>query len=114
MAVWVLEHAFRIIDILNEDRKCELLERLGIDKEEITRWEKITQRIFVPIIDDNIIDQFEGFNRLNRAVSWNHFRKALMSDISDIQGGTTPEGIHLGAMAGTVERLLFPSHVALF
>jgi alpha,alpha-trehalase len=27
----------------------------------------------------------------------------LESDISDVQGGTTTEGIHLGAMAGTVD-----------
>ncbi len=26
-----------------------------------------------------------------------------MSDLKDVQGGTTPEGIHLGAMAGTVD-----------
>jgi alpha,alpha-trehalase len=31
------------------------------------------------------------------------FTRALESDIADIQGGTTPEGIHLGAMAGTVD-----------
>jgi alpha,alpha-trehalase len=31
--------------------------------------------------------------------------KALESDITDIQGGTTHEGIHLGAMAGTVDIL---------
>jgi trehalose/maltose hydrolase-like predicted phosphorylase len=31
------------------------------------------------------------------------FSEALESDISDIQGGTTAEGIHLGAMAGTVD-----------
>jgi alpha,alpha-trehalase len=31
------------------------------------------------------------------------FAEALESDIADIQGGTTPEGIHLGAMAGTVD-----------
>ena len=30
------------------------------------------------------------------------FLAALASDIDDIQGGTTAEGIHLGAMAGTV------------
>ncbi|MDN2565552.1 beta-phosphoglucomutase family hydrolase [Aquibium sp. A9E412] len=29
--------------------------------------------------------------------------EALESDLSDIQGGTTAEGIHLGAMAGTVD-----------
>jgi trehalose/maltose hydrolase-like predicted phosphorylase len=31
------------------------------------------------------------------------FKQALQSDINDIQGGTTAEGIHLGAMAGTVD-----------
>ncbi|MFW6330935.1 MAG: glycosyl hydrolase family 65 protein, partial [Gemmatimonadota bacterium] len=43
--------------------------------------------------------------RANREKSWHFFRRALESDISDIQGGTTPEGIHLGAMTGTVDLL---------
>jgi alpha,alpha-trehalase len=43
--------------------------------------------------------------RANREKSWQFFRRALESDISDIQGGTTPEGIHLGAMTGTVDLL---------
>lgn len=41
--------------------------------------------------------------RTDRKQSWSVFRAALMSDLSDIQGGTTKEGIHLGAMAGTVD-----------
>ncbi len=45
----------------------------------------------------NLIDREEG-GRL--------FNEALRSDIEDIQGGTTAEGIHLGAMAGTVEIVL--------
>jgi alpha,alpha-trehalase len=44
-------------------------------------------------------------SRSKRARSWNLFKKALESDISDIQGGTTPEGIHLGAMAGCVNMI---------
>jgi trehalose/maltose hydrolase-like predicted phosphorylase len=32
-----------------------------------------------------------------------YFAEALQSDVSDIQQGTTAEGIHLGAMAGTVD-----------
>ncbi len=43
--------------------------------------------------------------RSDRAGSWRLFQEALESDIADIQGGTTPEGIHLGAMAGTVDLL---------
>jgi len=42
-------------------------------------------------------------SRSDRAGSWKLFSEALKSDIEDIQGGTTPEGIHLGAMAGTVD-----------
>jgi alpha,alpha-trehalase len=41
--------------------------------------------------------------RSDRARSFELFREALESDISDVQGGTTAEGIHLGAMAGTVD-----------
>ena len=41
--------------------------------------------------------------RSQRATSWPLFRQALRADIEDVQGGTTPEGIHLGAMAGTVD-----------
>jgi alpha,alpha-trehalase len=41
--------------------------------------------------------------RSDRALSWELFMQALESDVSDVQGGTTPEGIHLGAMAGTVD-----------
>jgi alpha,alpha-trehalase len=41
--------------------------------------------------------------RTDRRRSWDLFLEALESDVGDIQGGTTPEGIHLGAMAGTVD-----------
>ena len=41
--------------------------------------------------------------RSDRKRSWEFFKGALLSDVTDIQGGTTPEGIHLGAMAGTVD-----------
>ncbi len=43
------------------------------------------------------------YARSDRHRSWDNFKEALMSDINDVQGGTTPEGIHLGAMAGTVD-----------
>lgn len=44
-------------------------------------------------------------SRSCRRGSWAVFKRALESDISDIQGGTTAEGVHLGAMAGTVDLL---------
>jgi trehalose/maltose hydrolase-like predicted phosphorylase len=35
--------------------------------------------------------------------SWEMFITALESDVGDIQGGTTQEGIHMGVMAGTLD-----------
>jgi trehalose/maltose hydrolase-like predicted phosphorylase len=41
--------------------------------------------------------------RSDRGESWRFFVDALGSDVHDVQGGTTAEGIHLGAMAGTAD-----------
>jgi alpha,alpha-trehalase len=41
--------------------------------------------------------------RVDRKESWRLFEQAVTSDLIDIQGGTTREGIHTGAMAGTVD-----------
>jgi len=38
--------------------------------------------------------------------AWQFLRQALEGDIADVQGGSTAEGIHLGAMAGTVDLVL--------
>ncbi len=38
-------------------------------------------------------------------LAWQLFEEALESDVADVQGGTTQEGIHLGAMVGTVDLL---------
>jgi trehalose/maltose hydrolase-like predicted phosphorylase len=35
--------------------------------------------------------------------AWERFQSALDSDIADVQGGTTQEGIHMGVMAGTLD-----------
>ncbi|MEU1662166.1 glycosyl hydrolase family 65 protein [Streptomyces sparsogenes] len=41
--------------------------------------------------------------RVRRADAWRFCQEVLTGDIADVQGGTTGEGIHLGAMAGTLD-----------
>nr|BFD81795.1 glycosyl hydrolase family 65 protein [Streptomyces sp. Xyl84] len=41
--------------------------------------------------------------RARRAEAWTFVQEALRGDIADVQGGTTGEGVHLGAMAGTLD-----------
>lgn len=200
MAAWVLSRATECLFLVGEDRKRELLENLNLTSEELSRWEEISRRMFVPFHDESIISQFEGYEQLeefdwegysakygdihrldrileaegdsvnrykaskqadalmlfylfsaeelcgildrlgyafdgeklsrnvgyylhrtshgstlsgvvhswvlarsDRKRAWTLFERALHSDIEDIQGGTTPEGIHLGAMAGTID-----------
>jgi trehalose/maltose hydrolase-like predicted phosphorylase len=35
--------------------------------------------------------------------AWERFMVALESDVGDVQGGTTKEGVHMGVMSGTVD-----------
>ncbi len=202
MAVWVLERALEVLEVLPEDISDYLKEKLDLQAEELERWEHITRRMRIPFHGDGIISQFEGYERLkeldweayrekygdiqrldrilkaeddspdcyrlskqadvlmlfylfsaeelreifhklgygfqedtipknidyyirrtangstlsrmvhawvlarqDRERSWELFKEALFSDLTDIQGGTTPEGIHLGAMAGTVDQV---------
>ena len=41
--------------------------------------------------------------RSDRQRAMDFFAEALQSDVNDVQQGTTAEGVHLGAMAGTVD-----------
>ena len=41
--------------------------------------------------------------RARHAGAWSLLTEALAGDVADVQGGTTAEGIHLGAMAGTAD-----------
>ncbi|WP_420751230.1 trehalose-phosphatase [Rhodococcus sp. O3] len=43
--------------------------------------------------------------RSHRERAMEYFEQVLASDITDIQGGTTSEGIHLAAMAGSIDLL---------
>jgi trehalose/maltose hydrolase-like predicted phosphorylase len=191
-----------VLAVLQHDRRRELCERLRVGSEEIARWDTLSRKMRLVFLEDGVLAQFEGYDRLaeldwdayraryrniqrldlileaegddpnryklskqadvlmlfflfsaeelralferlgypfdgaviprtiayytqrtsdgstlsrvahawvlarsDRPRSWELFRSALTSDVEDIQGGTTREGIHLGAMAGTVDLL---------
>ncbi|MFO8002060.1 MAG: glycosyl hydrolase family 65 protein [Marinilabilia sp.] len=202
MVVWLMRTALDFLDLLSETRKKELFTDIGIDDEEVVRWENIGKKMFIPFLENGIISQFEGygdleeidfekyrekygdiqrldrilkaegdspnrykvskqadvlmlfyllsaeelealfrcmgygfdrnvipetvkyyldrsthgstlsrlvfswvFSRTDREESYHVFKESLRSDFEDIQGGTTSEGLHLGAMAGTVDMI---------
>jgi len=200
LVAWLLARARDVMDLLPPDRLTEIMEITGLDDDECERWQDVGRKLQVPLLEDGIISQFEGYESLreldwrayterygniqrldrileaegddvnrykvskqadvlmifylfsaeevvqifeqlghafdpqairrnvdyhlartshgstlslvthawvlarsDREHSWRLFQRGLDSDIADIQGGTTEEGIHTGAMAGTVD-----------
>ncbi|MGA1864548.1 MAG: trehalose-phosphatase [bacterium] len=91
--------------LLSADQLFELFERLGYP----FKYETIPKNIEYYVRRTShgstlsrIVHSWV-LSRSKRDLSWHLFCDALESDVSDIQGGTTHEGVHLGAMAGTVD-----------
>jgi len=200
MVAWLCGVAGDVLSLLPDSRADALRSRLEISDQELSLWQDMSRRMFVPFHDDGIISQFEGYEeleeldwdayrerygniqrldrilraegddpdryklskqadavmlfylfapadirelferlgyeyrpgtaarniayydqrtshgstlsfvtfagvlaRLDAESSWERFLVALKSDVEDIQGGTTREGIHMGVMSGTVD-----------
>ena len=94
-----------LLYVFSREELVSLFERLGYDGD---------QSMFDATIDyyeprtahgSTLSRVVHAWNRASadRERSWALFVEALSSDLNDIQGGTTKEGIHLGAMAGTID-----------
>ena len=202
MVAWLCSIAVEVLSLVPTQSAEALRERLGIEDDEVSRWDDMSRRMFVPFHEDGIISQFEGYEQLEEldwaayrekygniqrldrilraegddpdrykvskqadtvmlfflfapdelrslferlgygygddtvrknvayydqrtshgstlsfvtyagalaaldpAASWQRFLVALESDVGDIQGGTTREGIHMGVMSGTLDLL---------
>lgn len=200
LCAWMLTRTVDALENLPPSRRVRLCTALSVAPDEITRWQDISERLYVPFLANGIVAQFEGYEELdeldwdhyrskyrdihrldrileaegkspndfklakqadvlmlpflfsadilvqifeqlgyvfhpsdiprlveyydqrtshgstlstiahawvvartNRAQSWDLFRQALRADVNDVQGGTTREGIHLGAMCGTID-----------
>ena len=203
MAAWCIDRARQALDLLDGPDRAAVVRRLALGSEELERWERIVDRMTIPVLPNGLIEQFEGYGQLeeldwdayrekygkigrldrilkaeedspdryklskqadlcmlfylfdreelaellakagyelseerlletieyyrrrtshgstlshlvfaavlddlDRETSWKHFVEALRSDVDDVQGGTTPEGIHAAVMAGTVRHVI--------
>jgi alpha,alpha-trehalase len=93
--------------VLSADELSELLERLGYsyDPELIPRTIAYYEPRTAHGSTLSRVVHAWIHARADRTESWQLFCEALHSDVDDVQGGTTAEGIHLGAMAGTIDLL---------
>lgn len=99
--------ALMLFYVLSADEVRELLERLGYQLSDDDVRRTVNYYLARTSHGSTLSRLVHSWvlARNNRAQAMEFFDDVLRSDINDIQGGTTPEGIHLGAMAGSVDLL---------
>ena len=94
-----------LVYLLGLDRLLETLEGLGYP----TTTDALTRTVdyyLARTADGSTLSRVVHASvlaRMDPARAWRIFRDSLAADLDDTQGGTTREGIHLGAMAGTID-----------
>ncbi len=91
--------------LFSPDEIARLFARLGYD------WDRDSARRNIDYYDErtshgstlSFIAHAGVLADIDPEHSWERFLVALESDVGDVQGGTTKEGIHLGVMAGTID-----------
>ncbi len=97
--------ALMLLFLLSSDELRELLARLGYR----FSHEQIPKMVDYYIARTSHGSTLSGvvhswvLARANRDRAMEFFQQVLKSDVADIQGGTTSEGVHLAAMAGSVD-----------
>ncbi|MDQ3876609.1 MAG: glycoside hydrolase family 65 protein, partial [Actinomycetota bacterium] len=94
-----------LFSLFSEDELRRLFERLGYE------YSDDTARKNIAYYDErtshgstlSFIAHAGVLAALDPESSWERFLVALESDVGDVQGGTTKEGIHMGVMSGTLD-----------
>jgi len=74
MVAWMTETALEVLNLLPERRREALRAELELADDEIELWEEMSHKMFVPLHDDGIISQFEGYEDLEE-LDWDHYRE---------------------------------------
>ncbi|MCK4991335.1 MAG: glycoside hydrolase family 65 protein, partial [Bacteroidales bacterium] len=74
MVSWMMDKAFRIVNVLGDEHRNRILEELAIGKEDLDLWKKIMHGIALHISDDGVVEQFMGYFGLDE-LDWEHYRE---------------------------------------
>ncbi len=74
LVAWSLQRAFDLLSKMSEKAKTSLLEKLQLSDDELARWRNISQRLSIPISEEGILEQFEGYFDL-KELDWAHYRE---------------------------------------
>jgi len=65
MAAWTLCRGLDVLHHLPPARAAALRRQLDLRDAELAQWEHVSRHMYVPFLDDGILNQFDGFDRLD-------------------------------------------------
>jgi alpha,alpha-trehalase len=74
MIVWTILKAQKILSVLPEDHKTEILKKLRLRKKDFPRWDDITHKMKIIINSEGIISQFDGYFGL-KELDWEKYKE---------------------------------------
>ncbi|TCN42225.1 trehalose/maltose hydrolase-like predicted phosphorylase [Kribbella orskensis] len=94
MAVWLFRRAAEVLERLPSRRRTELTESIGLRPQELSRWDELTRRMYVPF-HNGVISQFEGYADLDE-LDWDRYRRKY-SDLRRLDRILEAEGLAVTA-----------------
>ncbi|MCD4812304.1 glycoside hydrolase family 65 protein [bacterium] len=73
MATWVLYQGLEILKNMEDEESIAMRTKLNLSSEELSRWESMTKKMFVPMDANGLIHQFEGYMDL-KELDWDEYR----------------------------------------
>lgn len=74
MAAWLFERAFEITEQLDPDALNALYQKIELTGKELDNWRKICTRLTIPLSEDDILEQYEGYFKLQE-IDWQAYRE---------------------------------------
>lgn len=74
MVAWLFSKAAEMFDKLSENSQTEITSKINLQANEIKKWELIGNKLNIPVSEDGIIEQFEGYFNL-KELDWDAYRK---------------------------------------
>jgi beta-phosphoglucomutase family hydrolase len=66
MAVWTICRGLELLEKLSEQGCNEVCARLNLTGDELKLWDQVSRKMFVPLQENGIITQFEGYDKLEK------------------------------------------------
>jgi beta-phosphoglucomutase family hydrolase len=73
MVAWIFHRAFALLDSLEDTAREKLAEKINLTEGELERWGDISRKINIPLSDNGILEQFDGYFEL-KELDWEGYR----------------------------------------